>query len=152
MTCVIMLPFQNGKVKIKNKIKNMRTKNPDNVYSFTCPVTGKVTKTNPKQFNATAARLNLTDAVLKSSLISREGRRIIKDAKMTAEQVVATYGVDPAYAATLKHLVKPAAPIEVAVPAESIATETVAEAAPAETAETPAPEAVATETAEAVAA
>lgn len=122
----------------------MRTKNPDNVYVLTCKVTQKSVKTNPKQFFATAARANVSDEVLKTSYISRDGRRIIKDAKLTAEQVVAQYGVDPTYAASLKNLAKPAPAastenISVEVTVESVAP--AAEATPAETAAESAPEA-----------
>lgn len=125
----------------------MRTKNENNVYAFTCAVTGKSVKTNPKQFFATAARYGVTDAVLKTSYISREGRKQIKDAKLTAEQVVAQYGVAPEVAAKLKGLAKPAVTetITVEVPAEAIAAEPAAE-----TVETPAAEAVAAEVTETV--
>lgn len=103
----------------------MKTKNENNVYQFVCAVTGKTVATNPKQFFATAKRAGVEDAVLKTSYISREGRNIIKAAGLTAEQVVAQYGVDATYAASLKNLAK--APV-VAAPVDNIAVAVAPEA------------------------
>ena len=108
----------------------MKTKNENNVYSLTCKVTGKVIKTNPKQFNDSVARLGITDAVLRDNYISREGKNTLRSLGMTASQASEQYGIDMAVAVQIKNLAKepvaatPTANIAVEVPASAILAET----------------------------
>jgi hypothetical protein len=80
--------------------------NPENRYSFTCKVTGEIVKTNPKQFSALANRYSITNEELDSSYVSRAGRRIITDEKLSPEQASMKYGIHLNVAKTLKCTVK----------------------------------------------
>lgn len=80
--------------------------NPENRYSFTCKVTGETVKTNPKQFSALATRYNITNEELDSSYVSRAGRRVITDEKLSPESAVEKYGIHINVANTLKCTVK----------------------------------------------
>lgn len=91
-----------------------RPKNPNNRFAFTCKVTGGTVKTNPKQFNAFAAKYGVTPDELDNSYVSRAGRHVIEAEKLTPEQAVEKYGLHPNVASTLKATIKPA-PVAVAV-------------------------------------
>ena len=79
-----------------------RPNNPDNRYDFTCRVTGKKIKTNPRQFAALASRYNISLAEMDNSYVSREGRAILQTEKLTPDQAVQKYGIHPNVAAMLK--------------------------------------------------
>lgn len=87
-----------------------RPNNPDNRYAFTCKVTGETVKTNPRQFAKLAERYDITPEQLDTSYISCKGRRVVVDAQMTPEAVVASYGVHINVAQNLKCTVKPSIP------------------------------------------
>jgi hypothetical protein len=89
-----------------------RPKNADNTYAFVCKVTGETVKTNPKQFRDLAARYGVTDAELRDSYVSRNGRKVLTGEKLTVDEAVAKYGIHPNVAAKLKATVKPA-PVKV---------------------------------------
>lgn len=112
-----------------------RPKNPNNVYSLTCRVTGAEVPTNPKQFRELANRYGLSDEDMKANYVSRLGRRQITDEKLTPEQASEKYGILLSVAEALKCTVKPKAekPAKVVVPTEM----TVEVPATAETTETP---------------
>ena len=97
--------------------------NPENRYSFTCKVTGGTVKTNPKQFAALANRYGITNEELDVSYVSRAGRRIIADEKLTPEQAVEKYGIHLNVAKSLKCTVKEKVQ-KVKATAETPATET----------------------------
>jgi hypothetical protein len=80
--------------------------NPENRYSFTCKVSGETVKTNPKQFSALATRYGITNEELDVSYVSRAGRRVITDEKLSPEQAVEKYGIHLNVAKTLKCTVK----------------------------------------------
>jgi len=80
--------------------------NPENRYSFTCKVTGETVKTNPKQFSALATRYNITNEELDVSYVSRAGRRVITDEKLSPESAVEKYGIHLNVAQNLKCTVK----------------------------------------------
>lgn len=100
-----------------------RPANPENRYSFTCKVTGETVKTNPKQFAALANRYGITNEELDVSYVSRAGRRIIADEKLTPEQAVEKYGIHLNVAKSLKCTVKEKVQ-KVKATAETSATET----------------------------
>lgn len=103
-----------------------RPKNADNTYAFVCKVTGETVKTNPKQFRDLSARYGVTDAELRESYVSRNGRKVLTGEKLTPDEAVAKYGIHPNVAAKLKATVKPA-PVKVeAVETEAVATPAVA--------------------------
>lgn len=79
----------------------------DNRYQFTCKVTGKNVKTNPKQFADLAERYGITPEQLDDSYVSREGRHVIADASLTPEQAVEQYKIHINVANNLKCTVKP---------------------------------------------
>jgi hypothetical protein len=83
-----------------------RPANPENRYSFTCKVTGETVKTNPKQFAALANRYGITNEELDGSYVSRAGRRVVADEKLTPEQAVEKYGIHLNVAKSLKCTVK----------------------------------------------
>lgn len=86
-----------------------RPKNPNNVYSLTCKVTGQAVPTNPKQFRELADRYKVTDEELKGTYVSRLGRRQLADEKLTPEQASEKYGIMLSVANMLKCTVKPKA-------------------------------------------
>jgi len=88
-----------------------RPKNADNRYSFTCKVTGETVKTNPKQFTDLASRYNITPDELDNSYVSRAGRRVITEQKLTPDQAVAQYGIHINVANNLKCTVKTTKPV-----------------------------------------
>lgn len=101
-----------------------RPKNADNTYAFVCKVTGETVKTNPKQFRDLATRYGVTDAELRESYVSRNGRKVLTGEKLTPDEAVAKYGIHSNVAAKLKATVKPA-------PVKVEAVETVEVATPA---------------------
>jgi hypothetical protein len=73
-----------------------RPKNPDNVYTLTCKVTGQTRKTNPNQFRDLMNRFNLTRDELVNSYVSSGptgGRRILASEHLTPKQAVEKYGI-----------------------------------------------------------
>lgn len=101
-----------------------RPKNPDNKYSLLCRVTGEEIKTNPKQTRTFMEKYGITLDELENSYVSRKGRHIISDRKMTPEQVVAEFGISEKVAMKLKATVKPA-PVPTVVPATAETVNTV---------------------------
>jgi hypothetical protein len=69
-------------------------------------VTGETVKTNPKQFAALANRYGITNEELDVSYVSRAGRRVIADEKLTPESTVEKYGIHINVANSLKCTVK----------------------------------------------
>jgi hypothetical protein len=83
-----------------------RPKNTDNRYSLTCKVTGETTKTNPKQFKALTERYNITASELDNSYVSRKGRKVIENEKLSPENAVEKYDIHINVANSLKCTVK----------------------------------------------
>jgi len=101
-----------------------RPANPENRYSFTCKVTGETIKTNPKQFSALANRYGITNEELDSSYVSRAGRRVVADEKLSPEQAVEKYGIHINVANNLKCTVKEKVKKEKKVHTEAVKAET----------------------------
>ena len=96
-----------------------RKANPENVYAMTCKVTGATIKTNPKQFNADCARYGITREEMSASYVSRAGRKILTDEKLSPEDAATKYGLHMNVANKLKATVKPQ-PIVVTVPVTAV--------------------------------
>lgn len=113
-----------------------RPKNPDNVLEYTCKVTQRKVKTNPKQFKRDfMEKYGLSREEMLDSCVSsgpNGGRRIIAAEKLTPEQAVEKYGLHPKVAQMLKCTVKPTPVVEVPAVVET----PVVEAVEAETVET----------------
>ena len=104
--------------------------------AYNCPVTGNSKKTNNVQITRFANKFGISVEDALKSMVSQEGRRVIKEQKLTAEQVTATYGVHPNVASALRCTVKPKLPRKPR--AKKVKTvEVVTEAPVAETVETP---------------
>jgi hypothetical protein len=100
-----------------------RPKNPKNVLEYTCRVTGRKVKTNPKQFHEYVEKTGLDYEVVLNSMVSsgpNGGRRIIAAEGLTPQQAVEKYGLHPVIAHMLKCTKKP-------VPVAETPTETVVE-------------------------
>lgn len=124
-----------------------RPANPENRYSLTCKVTGKQSKTNPKQFSSLMNRYGISATELDNSYVCREGRKVVESEKLTPEQAVEKYGIHINVANSLKCTVKskPVQPVQPEQVEGTVAVETAeAEVVNSETAEP-----VATETVEA---
>jgi hypothetical protein len=78
--------------------------------SYICPVSKVQKKTNNVQMNKFAQEFGLTLAEATTSMVSQEGRRALKEEKLTAEQVVEKYGIHLNVAQALRCVVKPAQP------------------------------------------
>lgn len=126
-TLQFMLYYINSITEDYNKQTNKhmaRPANPENRYSFTCKVTGETIKTNPKQFSALATRYGITNEELDSSYVSRAGRRVITDEKLSPESAVEKYGIHLNVANNLKCTVKEKVKKEKKVHTEAVKAET----------------------------
>lgn len=103
-----------------------KPKNENNVYQFTCKVTGETIHTNPKQFRDTMLRYGVTREVLQSNYVGRKGRKQIEAEKLTVQEAMDKYGIVFEVASKLKATIKPAPPaatVEVPENAKEVAKE-----------------------------
>ena len=81
-----------------------RQKNPENVYNFTCVVTGESVHTNPQQFQDLMDRYGVSNDELSKSYVSRNGRNKMKSEGLSKEDAIAKYNIHPKIADCLKCL------------------------------------------------
>lgn len=91
-----------------------KPKNENNVYQFTCKVTGETIHTNPKQFRDTMHRYGVTREVLQDNYVGRKGRNQIAAEKLTVQEAMDKYGIVFEVASRLKATIKPAPPASAA--------------------------------------